>query len=406
VTPPAVPEHRAAEEVVEVRANGRLLANADVTVEQTRHAFGFGNIGFEVLDHLNGGGEPGDAGLAELWLGVFDLAILPFYWADFEPEEGRPRTDRLRRAAEWFAAHDVRVKGHPLVWHTLAPDRLIGRTPADVADAVRARIRREVGDFRGLIGSWDVVNEAVIAPVFDNGDNAITPLVRELGRVEYIRLAVDEARETDPAVVLHLNDFDLSPAYEALIEEVLAGGIRLDGIGLQTHMHQGYRGEEEVLAITDRFARFGLPLHFTETTLVSGDLMPPEIVDLNDYVRDDWPSTREGEARQAAELERHYRALFGHPAVASITYWGLADRGAWLGAPAGLVRLDGTPKPGYETLRRLIREEWWTPATTLRTDENGRMALAGTRGTYRLSAAGLETRVDLDGGAGLVAELR
>jgi GH35 family endo-1,4-beta-xylanase len=275
----------------------------------------------------------------------------------------------------------------------------MGRSTAEVASTVRARVRREVADFRGLVDLWDVVNEAVIAPVFDNGDNAITPLARELGRVELIRLAVDEARATDPAVVLHLNDFDLSPAYEALIEEVLEAGIRLDGIGLQTHMHQGYRGEEQVLAITDRFARFGLPLHFTETTLVSGDLMPPEIVDLNDYVREDWPTTPEGEARQASELERHYRALFGHPAVASITYWGLADRGAWLGAPAGLVRLDGTPKPGYDTLRRLIRDEWWTPATTVRTDEDGRMPLAGTRGTYRLTANGRETRVTLDGSA-------
>jgi endo-1,4-beta-xylanase len=399
-----IPAHRAAQAVVELRAGGQPLPHIEVTVEQTRHEFGFGNIGFEILDHANGHGVPGDDELAQLWLDVFNLAVLPFYWGDFEAEEGRPRTERLRTGAEWFAAHDVVVKGHPLVWHSVAPSWLMGRPSAEVASAVRARIRREVTDFQGLVNLWDVVNEAVIAPVFDNGDNAITPLAQELGRVGLIKLAVDEARTTDPAVVLHLNDFDLSPAYEALIEEVLEAGIRLDGLGLQTHMHQGYRGEEQVTAITDRFARFGLPLHFTETTLVSGDLMPPDIVDLNDYVRDDWPTTPEGEARQAAELERHYRVLYGHPAVASITYWGLADHGAWLGAPAGLVRLDGTPKPGYDALRHLIREEWWTPATAVRTDESGRMPLAGTRGTYRLTANGREAQVTLDGTA-VVADL-
>ena len=63
-------------------------------------------------------------------------------------------------------------------------------------------------------------------------------------------------------------------------------------------MHQGYRGEE-YLGVLDRFARYGLPLHLTETTLVSGDLMPPDIVDLNDYQIAEWPSTPEGEARQA-----------------------------------------------------------------------------------------------------------
>ena len=123
--------------------------------------------------------------------------------------------------------------------------------------------------------------------------------------------------------------------------------------------------------------------------------MPAEIVDLNDYVREDWPSTPEGEARQAAELELHYRSLFGHPAVASITYWGMADRGAWLNAPAGLVRRDGTPKPGYFALRDLIRREWWTPSQTLRTDGSGRVTVSGVKGRYRLTAPGVEQSFDL-----------
>lgn len=66
-------------------------------------------------------------------------------------------------------------------------------------------------------------------------------------------------------------------------EEALAAGIAIDAIGLQTHMHQGYRGDDEILAIVDRFARFGLPLQLTETAFVSGHLMPPEIGELNDY---------------------------------------------------------------------------------------------------------------------------
>jgi GH35 family endo-1,4-beta-xylanase len=381
-----LPAHRVATAVVEVRANGVPLADTAVRVEQTRHAFGFGNIGFELLDHLAGHGVAGDEDLAQLFLDAFDLAILPFYWADFEPAEGAPRTDRLRRAAEWFAAHDVRLKGHPLVWHTLAPEWLRDRPLDAVADRVAARVRREVAGFAGLIDTWDIVNEAVIAPVFDNGDNAITPLAASLGGAGLIEFAATAARAANPGVALHLNDFDLSSRYEDLVEEVLARGVEVAGIGLQTHMHQGYRGEERALEAAERFARFGIPLHFTETTILSGDLMPPDVVDLNDYVRKDWPSTPEGEARQADELERHYRSLFGHPAVASITYWGLADRGAWLGAPAGLVRLDGTPKPGYFTVRDLIRREWWTPPAELRTDADGRVTVTGVKGDYLLSA--------------------
>jgi len=391
----ALPAHRLATAVVEVVSGGVPLADAEVRVEQTRHAFGFGNIGFELLEHANGVGAEGDDELARLWLDAFDLAILPFYWADFEPTEGAPRTARLRRAAEWFAAHDVRLKGHPLVWHTLAPPWLLSRPLDEVADRVAARVRREVGGFAGLIDTWDLVNEAVIAPVFDNGDNAITPLAVELGGAGLIAHAAEHALAANPGLAVHVNDFDLSPAYEELVDRVLELGVPVAGIGLQTHMHQGYRGEERALEVADRFARFGIPLHFTETTLLSGDLMPQDVVDLNDYVRDDWPSTPDGEARQAAELEVHYRSLFGHPAVASITYWGMADRGAWLNAPAGLARRDGTPKPGYFVLRDLIREEWWTPPQTLRTDGSGRVTVSGVKGRYRLTASGVEQTFDV-----------
>ena len=40
---------------------------------------------------------------------------------------------------------------------------------------------------------------------------------------------------------------------------------------------------EKLEEIVERFAGFGLPLHFTENTLVSGHIMPAHIVDLNDY---------------------------------------------------------------------------------------------------------------------------
>src|SRR5690606_22592758 len=128
--------------------------------------------------------------------------------------------------------------------------------------------------------TWDAINEAVIMPVFEAEENGITPLARARGRVAMMRLAFGEARAADPSATLLLNDFDLSSAYEILIEAALEAGIRIDALGLQTHMHQGYRGEERMTSILDRFARFGLPLHLTETSLVSGELMPPEIVDL------------------------------------------------------------------------------------------------------------------------------
>ncbi len=366
---------------------GEPLAEREVVVEQTRHAFELGNIGFDLVDHATG--RPRHDQLAQDWLRLFNTAVLPFYWGRFEPERGRPDTVRLTAAARWFTDRGVRLKGHPLVWHTVKAPWLDPLPTGEVESVLRARVRREVHDFSGLVDTWDAINEVVIMPEFrnepDGVPNAVSRLAREVGRVGMVRLAFSSAREANPTARLLINDFDLSERYEQLIAEVLEAGVRLDAIGLQTHMHQGFRGEQQLLEVADRFARFGLPLHFTETSLVSGDLMPAEVVDLNDHVVDHWPSTPEGEERQADEITRHYRTLFAHPAVAAITYWGISDRGAWLGAPIGLLRADGSRKPAYDALDELINHEWWLAPTTLRTDEQGRVRVRGACGDYRVA---------------------
>ncbi len=388
-----------AHDVVLTHPDGRPLADTDVTISQLTHAFGFGSTGFELVDLANGQDADGSAqARAARWLDVFNTAPLPFYWRQFESERGRPDTERLLAAARWFTERGVRVKGHPLAWHTIAPTWLQPLSTDEVGAAVRARVQRDVTTFSGLVDTWDVINEVVIMPVFANeaalegdvGPNALSRFCRERGRIATVRMVFDEARAADPRATLLINDFNLGTAYECLIEGLLEARIPIDAIGLQSHMHQGYWGEDRVLDVCDRFARYGLPLHWTETTLVSGDLIPAEIEDLNDYQPASWPSTPEGEARQAEELERHYRTLTSHPAVEAITYWGLPDAGAWLGAPAGLVRLDGTPKPGYDTLKRLIRDEWWVAPTPARTDASGHLTLTGWPGEYRVASAGTE----------------
>ena len=381
--------------------DGRPLGDREVIVEQRAHAFLFGNIGFDFIPVANdetdpprsafGGASPDRAApIADLWFDLFNMATLPFYWGAFEPQRGQPDTTRLHRAAEWFVNHGCQVKGHPLVWHTLTADWLREMPTDEVEATVRARIRREVADFADVVHTWDAINEAVIMPVFRNEQhrNAITRLAWERGRIATVRLAFEEARATNPAATLLLNDFDMSTAYECLIEGVLEAGIQVDALGLQSHMHQGYWGEEKTLAILERFSRYGLPIHMTETTLVSGHLMPPEIDDLNDYQIPSWPSTSAGEERQADEIVRHYRTLLSHSSVQAITYWGLSDDGAWLGAPSGLVRADGTRKPAYDALRGLVKGEWWLPPTRLRTDDAGRVEVRGFLGDYQLHCAG------------------
>jgi len=125
-------------------------------------------------------------------------------------------------------------------------------------------------------------------------------------------------------------------------------------------------------------ARFGAPLHFTETTILSGDRTweKPRGAE--------WPSTPEGEAYQAEHVVRFYTMLFSHPAVEAITWWDFADLHSWKGAPAGFVRKDMSPKPAYDELKRLIKGKWWTN-TALETGADGTAGFRGLLGDYKVT---------------------
>ena len=382
-------QHRMAQTTILLLAqNGAPLANQDVVVAQTRHKFLFGSNGFGFVPLANGelsgrAKELADQRQAKFFE-LFNFATLPFYWGRFEPRRGAPDTGRVLNGAQWCLDRGCQLKGHPLCWHTETAPWLLSLSTAEILQAQVARIQREIRDFKGLISMWDVVNEAVIMPDFDKYDNGITRICREHGRLNLLRIMFETARAADPAATLLLNDFDLSVAYEILIEGCLALGLPIRAIGLQSHMHQGYWGLEKTQAILDRFARFNLPIHFTEITLVSGHLMPPEIVDLNDYQVDEWPTTPAAEERQAREAVECYRTLFAHPLVEAITWWDFAD-GGWLHAPAGLVRSDATVKPAYEALHHLVKDEWWLPPTRFPTDAAGQLHFSGYLGDYELT---------------------
>jgi GH35 family endo-1,4-beta-xylanase len=371
-----------------LNADDTPLANQEVTIEQVRHKFLFGTAAFDIVpltnDKYEGKEKEQAERRAEKLLALFNAATLPFYWTQFEPERGKPRTAELKNAARWCIEHGLRTKGHPLCWHTLTADWLLSMNNAEILQAQTARIKREVSDFRGLIDMWDVINEAVIMPIFDKYDNGITRLCREMGRIETIKAMFEAARLENSSATLLINDFDVSPAYAILVEGCLEAGIKIDVIGIQSHMHQGYWGVEKTLQVLDHFSRFKLPIHFTETTLVSGHLMPPEIVDLNDYQVTEWPTTPEGEERQAQEIIQHYKTLFSHPLVEGITWWDMSD-GNWLNAPAGLLRKDGSSKPAYDELLKLVKEEWWISPTQFVADDNGEIQFTGFLGEYELT---------------------
>ena len=367
-------------------SQGKPMPGRRVYAQQTRHAFRFGCNIFWLPDLFDSKLPPERKAhlrrLWESWSALFNFGTLPFYQGQYEPREGVTREEVLLHTARFLDEHGVEMKGHPLCWHTVSAKWLLEKTDDEVLANQLGRIRREIGAFKEFIHMWDVINEVVIMPVFTAEENAITRLCARMGRVELVKAVFDMARRTDPNATLLLNDFNTSEKYKALISDCLAAGVDIDVIGIQSHQHQGFWGVEKLQEVLARFETFGKPIHFTENTFVSGDLMPAHIVDLNDWQVPEWPTTPAGEDRQARDFLTMLDELFAHPRVEAFTNWDFCD-GAWLGAPAGLVRLDGSHKPAYDALRQRIWQDWRTDVT-LMTDENGQCTLEGFRGDYML----------------------
>ncbi len=344
-------------------------------ISQTRHEFLFGCNIFKLGRCRT---EADNAAYAKHFADLLNYATLPFYWWTYEPRKGQPMDDRTNEIVRWCKAHDVTTKGHPLAWNYIDPRWLAG-TPEEVMQLQLDRVGRCAGRFKGDIDIWDVVNEATHYDREQLKKEApkLTEAIARIGIGEYVRRAFTVARRANPRATLVINDYRTDPEYEnKVIKELVdkEGKALYDVIGIQSHMHGGPWRAAQTWDVCERFARYGKPLHFTETTVVSGPKKDSA-----------WVTTPEGEQQQAKAVTEFYTVLFSHPAVEAITWWDFTDQGAWQAAPAGLVRDDMTPKPTYEQLHELIKGKWWTK-TEGDTGPNGQATIQGFYGQYRVDA--------------------
>ncbi len=377
-----IEKHRKADlDVAVVDASGKPVAGATVKLEQTRHAFGFGS---NIYMWGRCGEEKLEAAYRQRYAELFNYATLAFYWWSYERKQGEPSHERTERIARWCGEHGIATKGHPLMWNRWDPP-WAPNDPDELRKLQLARIDDCVSRFRGLIDRWDVVNEAA---AFDRKHVVkeaprMSAMWKEAGRMELTRDCFEEARRANPKATLLINDYVVTSAYEKVIEQLVnaSGKPLYDVIGIQSHMHGGAWSNRRIWDVCTRFERFGVPLHFTETTILSGKRGWDR-----SKIGPKWPSTPDGEQYQAREVVRVYTMLFSHPAVEAVTWWDFSDRGAWKSAPAGFLRHDMSPKPAYDELMKLIKGKWWTRAEK-KTSDVGTAALRGFLGEYKLTVS-------------------
>ncbi len=386
-----------------IRQSGEPVTDAAVKIDQISQDFLFGNIIFPLVGVLH---KFRDMDVyrpdifKERFKGIFNMAIFPFYWSAYEDIQGRPNWQRILPALEWCRLNGITAKGHPLAWgESGGTPKWIYDLPVEQTEALlKARISNIVRGFKGQIDIWDVVNE----PTHTKTWSAIMKepfVMRYTDRpimeiADWIEKCYRWAHDANPEAELVINDYeqikstfimDTRQRFYDLIAELQKRGTPLHGVGLQAHEPRlEWYSPHEFKKTLDFYAELGLPLHITEfVPQSSGEPISG------------WKEGLWSQESQAEFAEQIFRLSFGHPSVKSINWWGLSDRYIWQERlQGGLIDENYRPKLVYDTLKKLIKEEWMT--TGLRHSlTDGKTQFRGFYGKYKLTVIDKDKNVQV-----------
>jgi GH35 family endo-1,4-beta-xylanase len=353
-----------------VKKAGQPLANAEVRVRTTRPAFELGTCVPAAIVT-----QPGNETFKQVTRELFTIATLEndLKWQPLAGDWGPGFTvERAKAGVGWLRQQGLDVRGHVLVWPGWRnlPKSLHAyeKDPVRLRAEVKKHIAELVTAMRGTLAHWDVVNEP-----FDNHD--LLDILGPEVMVDWFK----EARAHDKAAKLFINDYAIlsggagttphRDAYEKTIKLLVDHRAPFDGIGMQGHFGTSLTGPEDLLAILDRFAKFGKRIFVTEYDIVIDD----ETV-AADYTRD------------------FYTTLFSHPAVDGIIMWGFWDGSHWK-HNAPLYRNDFSLKPAGEVVRDFALKTWRTNESG-QTDAHGAFTTRAFLGEYEVAvSAGASRKV-------------
>jgi endo-1,4-beta-xylanase len=305
---------------------------------------------------------------------------MPAYWSSTQPQPGLFDFTAADAAMAEATAHGLRVRGHPLVWGRLALPAWVNAVtdPAEMRAVMRQHIETLVGRYAGRVAQWDVVNEPLLFFGGDGTTDGLEPYVfqRLLGP-GYIEEALRIAHAADPQAKLFVNEIlALAPGpkqdrFFRLVQDLLAAGVPLHGVGLQGHVTPPYAPtyrptRAEMEATISRFAALGLDVEITEV-----DVSVPT------------PRTPCTLAQQGATYRDIASACLAVPACTGITVWGIGDAYSWI---ESVLSYDGAPlpfddawqpKPAYRGLARAFLDAAGASAACHVDDRSDRIDLAG-----------------------------
>ncbi len=258
-------------------------------------------------------------------------------WQELRPSRGDYRFEKADAIMDFARQNAIEVRGHTLAWYGAMPawtEEISSRAEAE--RELTDHIETVVSRYRGVILSWDVVNEP-LAEWPDNG-SSFRPSIwaRRLGP-DYLSIALRQAAAADPDARLVLNEYDVEfqgPRFAArrkalvqLLRSLRDRNVPLHAVGLQAHLFANRAIDRDGLqAMLAEIKTLGLDVLITELDVIDYEL-PGKV--------------SERDAMVAGMAGRFLESVCDVVRPKAILTWGLSDRYTWV--PIYFKRPDGMP---------------------------------------------------------------
>ena len=296
-------------------------------------------------------------------------------WGPVHPRPGEYNFDPADHYVAFGEKYKMFIVGHCLVWHSQTPqwvfqdDKGQPLTREALLDRMHDHIRTVVGRYKGRIGGWDVVNEALN----EDGTLRQSPWYRIIGE-DYLLKAFQFAHEADPQAELYYNDYSAENEAKRngavqLVRKLKAAGAPVAAVGLQGHDRMDWPTAKQQADTIEAFAALGVKVNISELDV---DVLPrtqrQNTADVSatataNAASNPYTAGLPEEMQQA--LAKRYGELFKvfvqhRKDITRVTFWGVTDGDSWLSNFPTRGRTNypllfdrqGKPKPAFDAVVR------------------------------------------------------
>ena len=299
-------------------------------------------------------------------------------WESIHSQLGKYDFSLADQYVQFGVDNKMFIVGHNLIWHSQTPRWVFQNTNGTPVDrnTLLARMRDHIFTvmtrYKGKIGGWDVVNEALD----EDGELRDSPWRKIIGD-DYIAKAFEFAHEADPQAQLYYNDFSLEDLPKrngaiALLKKLQSENVKIFGVGLQGHYRLDSPSALDVDETISAFSSLGLKVMITELDIdvlpSPGRLRGADVSQrlagraaFNPYTNGLPDSVQQKLADRYASL---FAVFLKHRSeINRVTFWGVADGDSWLNKWPVLNRVSypllfdraGKSKPAFFAVMKAVQ---------------------------------------------------